>query len=802
MSNRFAPSRQSLREHCTFRSRRPRWYIMFWLMVTAGTVDAADHCVASASALVAALSDASVSSEDNHIRIVAGSYDASGLDLVMDDVGTGDLIISGDWPAGCVGEPGMDSRNTVIAGAADADMTLLGLRRIELRALTFADFQNLQVVRKGDFGGHEIRVDAVRVINVGGMLVTSESAGPIDLRHVLIHDSGAPGSACLLTLGQQVDDSYSTTLLAQSTFAFNQGVAQICLNGAESSKLVRNNIFDGLDIGQHSVNVSIQPATFQRNRIQQLVGLPPRPDSSDNFTTSPGFIDAPARDFRLSAGSQAINRGYMVLPGGQRSFDAFGKQRWIDVRPDLGAIESQSLISDVFMVTNTNDAGFGSLRAAMDNANANADASIIRFNVPNGCVDPIKLTSALPTVTAPLWVDGYSQPASAANTSESVFNAKLCVRIRSDQAAFGNVFRAQNGDAPIRIEGIAFSGFNAIGGNDAVVMIQGAHESVIRGNQFGGSSEAGPLAPSDLDVVIGSGSRDVQVGGPSPAERNLFTHASSDLNIDMATGISGTQLIGNWFGLDVDGISDLRSSLAVLWQGSNGRVLGNRFAYNDIGLFIATTSATHNLIQDNHFGRDGAGNSAPLSSAIHVQGGSDNVIGAVADHAVGGNDIANALNSAITLIQAGAQPTGFRIRANRFGNTQSGLDIDLAGGGATANDAGDPDEGPNRGMNHPLLSAVSIVDGATDVTHVIGTVDTTPGNVLIDFYAGNTCTHSGRGRAEQHVGSVTTGNGGVNFQFIVAGDPYISATATDSSGNTSELSPCRRAPPTFSNGFE
>lgn len=83
-------------------------------------------------------------------------------------------------------------------------------------------------------------------------------------------------------------------------------------------------------------------------------------------------------------------------------------------------------ISDSFevgslVVTNTNDDGFGSLRCAIETANANPGADIITFNIPAGSViDPdagetgdeyfnIALLSPLPPFTGTTTINGFSQ---------------------------------------------------------------------------------------------------------------------------------------------------------------------------------------------------------------------------------------------------------------------------------------------------------------------------------------------------------------------------------------------------------
>src|SRR3712207_1886955 len=63
-----------------------------------------------------------------------------------------------------------------------------------------------------------------------------------------------------------------------------------------------------------------------------------------------------------------------------------------------------------FTVTNTNDAGPGSLRQAIIDANALGGLDSIGFNIPGGGVKTINVQSLLPAITSPVVIDGYTQP--------------------------------------------------------------------------------------------------------------------------------------------------------------------------------------------------------------------------------------------------------------------------------------------------------------------------------------------------------------------------------------------------------
>ena len=61
-------------------------------------------------------------------------------------------------------------------------------------------------------------------------------------------------------------------------------------------------------------------------------------------------------------------------------------------------------------VINTNDSGTGSLRWAIDQANANPDASEIEFDIPGSGPHIIQPQTQYTSFTAPINIDGISEP--------------------------------------------------------------------------------------------------------------------------------------------------------------------------------------------------------------------------------------------------------------------------------------------------------------------------------------------------------------------------------------------------------
>ena len=89
------------------------------------------------------------------------------------------------------------------------------------------------------------------------------------------------------------------------------------------------------------------------------------------------------------------------------------------------------------VVTNTNDGGNGSLRAAIIFANSHANGAspdVISFAIPGGGVQTISPVTALPDITDPVTIDGYTQTGASANTLATGNNAKILIQLSGASA--------------------------------------------------------------------------------------------------------------------------------------------------------------------------------------------------------------------------------------------------------------------------------------------------------------------------------------------------------------------------------
>ncbi len=392
--------------------------------------------------------------------------------------------------------------------------------------------------------------------------------------------------------------------------------------------------------------------------------------------------------------------------------------------------------NSLFVVTNTNDSGVGSLRQAILDSNMTIGFDTINFNIAGPGVKVISPISPLPIVTDPVLIDGYSQPGSSANTLPNGENAVLQIQLNGAQAGAGvNGLDIFAGNTTIR--GLAINGFGA---NGIILETNGAN--IVSGN-FIGTDATGliDLGNGDDGILLYNSSNN-SIGGNSPATRNLIS-GNDDDGVDLGdlSTASNNQIQGNFIGTDLSGSAALANT-------GNGIRIANGNG-NSIGAGLTESS---NVIAFN---------------------GADGIL------AVAGNNNSFQVNSI-------------------FSNTLLG--IDLLGDGVTQNDFNDNDAGPNDLQNYPFLQSSSGAPVTTNgiLTNISGSINSNSNrSYLIDFYTSPTCDSSNNGEGVRFFRqiTITTNSGGsasfsASFPAPVTAGHFLTATATPLGGGTSEFSPC------------
>lgn len=413
------------------------------------------------------------------------------------------------------------------------------------------------------------------------------------------------------------------------------------------------------------------------------------------------------------------------------------------------------------VVSNTLNSGPGSLVDAVAQANANADASIIAFNIPGAGPHTIA-TSAPLLIQTPMLIDGYTQPGAARNTlTDGATNAQ--VRIVIDAVNIGSSISKFFATAPLTLRGIAIMELG--NGSTGVNLTSGSNGSRVQGCFIGTDALGGVTgAATGTGIVVNAGS---QVGGTLPEHRNLFGGLQSGVGLFLSGG-NGSVVEGNLFGTAPDGLAVRSNECSLRISAASAAVTGTRLG----GLLPA---------EQNHIAND-----TGICGGVSLTQTSGTVTGVV---------IGNTVHSSNT------------------------IGIDLGADRVTLNDVHDFDAGPNDLQNFPELFLAQPVAGLG--LRVTGRLDiptvTLDLRYRLAFYESAACDPSGHGEGTLYLGSrdvelsdqpspaVPAERFVVDLPVSSAVGSIITATATAPNGSTSEFSKCiavASADTLARNGFE
>src|SRR5688500_169139 len=234
-----------------------------------------------------------------------------------------------------------------------------------------------------------------------------------------------------------------------------------------------------------------------------------------------------------------------------------------------------STFAATFAVTTTTDAGAGSFRQAMLDANANPGLDTIQFNIVPGGPQVIAIAGGLPQLTDAVVIDGTTQPGFAGTPIVTIDGNNMLNGIRI------------NGPSPSTVRGLvivdfATTGIEVVAGGATIV---GNYIGVDASGLFAdGNGHSGISVDEDVDGVV--------IGGPAIADRNVISaNGGGGIYFHGTAGAATSDnniVQGNIIGLDAAGLNDLGN-------GQNGiSIDGGDF--NQIG---GTVPGTGNMISGN-----------------------------------------------------------------------------------------------------------------------------------------------------------------------------------------------------------
>jgi trimeric autotransporter adhesin len=508
--------------------------------------------------------------------------------------------------------------------------------------------------------------------------------------------------------------------------------------------------------------------------------------------------------------------------------------------------------ADTFTVTSTANAGAGTFRQALLDANTNPGDDDVEFDIA-GCpgsppVCTIAPTSPLPIVTGRVFINGYLNGMGTPNTNPTSagLNTVLGVEIDLTNNAGCLDFRGGGG-----LRGVVVNRSPTV-----AVCVQGSPAFEIDGCFIGTNATGTAALGNDTGILLISDSN--LVGGNTPAARNLIS--GNTTGVQIGTGIAQAPpntardnlVAGNLIGTNAAGTAALPGqSTGIVVQmdsssfsGHSSLIGGPGPQFRNVvsgqaqdGVLLSGGSLLgpgQNIVMGNYIGTDVTGTVAiPNNTGVGIIGfNGGNTVGSttaangnlisgntVSGVAIGTPDNVVRFNRIGTDAGTGALPNGTGIQidvaddsivtTNTIAfNGNAGVLIGVADDTTVGNTIDensihtngargiDLTGAANNAQSAPAITAASIAGPTLTVS---GTLTSDPGaSFLVQIFSNAACDASGFGEGQTFLGETTVNtNGAGSGSFgplalmIPGGQPVITATATaNTNGSTSEFGAC------------
>ena len=345
----------------------------------------------------------------------------------------------------------------------------------------------------------------------------------------------------------------------------------------------------------------------------------------------------------------------------------------------------------------------------------------------------------------------------------------------------------------------------------------GTTNNTFAGNFIGVDRTGYNALPNLHGVLLNSGNN--VVGGTDPGSGNVVAGNAGDMIsiFEVSVPADGNQVLRNFVGTTAAGTGSFNEGFGygIASSDADGTIVGsagngNLVSGNDYGVYIhfdTHRSTSGHKVQGNLIGVDALGralgNGGPGVRLDNVVGATIGGTAAGEANVIANNSgpgvIVNFISQCPDCTTGTLQANHDQILANRiYANSGSGIDLASAafGDGTTANDGNDADSGANDLLNWPVLTSASSNASTSTVNGQALTQGPASGQPYrLQFFANPTCdTVGGNGEGRIYLGEANRSADGnafsVNLAVPIPNGYVVTATATDSLGNTSEFSNC------------
>jgi uncharacterized repeat protein (TIGR01451 family) len=337
------------------------------------------------------------------------------------------------------------------------------------------------------------------------------------------------------------------------------------------------------------------------------------------------------------------------------------------------------------------------------------------------------------------------------------------------------------------IGGTVVAARNIISNNSGNGISAGSANSVLIEGNYVGTNTGTQALGNAQDGIIALGGMGATIGGSVAGAGNLVSANGTDGIFSQ--GVTGALIEGNLVGTDISGTLPLGNQGEGIGSlGGSGSTIGGTIAAarnivsanKTDGIYVQGTTGL--VIQGNYIGTDITG-TMPLGnggSGVEVFASGTTVGGleAGAENIIANNGTGNIFgddDSGVAIVLGAIN--GVSILSNSIYNNEK-LGIDLGGG--------------NNGQAAPMLTSAF---SANNSSTIAGSLTAANGTYTVQFFATPSLNPSGNAEGETLLGTatvtITAGTASFSETFSTSFTPgeLITATATDSTNDTSQFSP-------------